>query len=292
MSEDMINKLKEIEEIYKLLTGKPDPEQEEQAQKDLLQKYSDLKKNVVSEHGDYPLIVEIYTRLEKWDPLESWFTEEKELQIKIKQLLIKNQIIQDTREITKETEILQKEEENKPETIEQPPAGKPVVRFRLAPPEIKIPHTASPKRKITPSTHNDSSIENEEPSQDQEKQVISKPIETQEHTVKPTQQPLNQIPKIKINLTASKQETKSILNEPSKETKQKILEEQPKIEKASEKPQKVPLQPVVQKIPPISINEIQFKPKNPKEPSSNPNQIKKEDMKLDETKQQRPTIQP
>ena len=75
-------------EIYEMLISQPTPEEEEQAQRDLLVILKDVK-DMLGDFDQFHELDELYQTISNWDTLESWFYEISGLEEKLVQFLSK-----------------------------------------------------------------------------------------------------------------------------------------------------------------------------------------------------------
>ncbi len=75
-------------EIYEMLISQPTPEEEEQAQRDLLNILKDVK-DMLGDFDQFNELDELYQTISNWDTLESWFYEISGLEEKLVQFLSK-----------------------------------------------------------------------------------------------------------------------------------------------------------------------------------------------------------
>ncbi len=87
MNESLKKNLQQLKEIYLLLTGTPEPEEEEKAQKDLLDLFKAIKGNEGLDESAITQIEQISTTIENWDTLEKWFVEVEGLSDQLKEFL-------------------------------------------------------------------------------------------------------------------------------------------------------------------------------------------------------------
>ncbi|MCP4760626.1 MAG: hypothetical protein GY870_02520 [archaeon] len=113
MSEKFIQDLDKLEEIYNLLLGEPDPDEEEEAQQQLVKLFQSLINNSGQNADFKPLLEETFNIIQKWDTLEHWFKEVPNLSENIGKILGKP-------EIEEKAEVLEKTESEKDEDIEKP----------------------------------------------------------------------------------------------------------------------------------------------------------------------------
>ena len=75
-------------EIYEMLISQPTPEEEEEAQRDLLVILRDVK-DMLGDFDQFNELDELYKIISDWDTLESWFNEINELEEKLVKFLSK-----------------------------------------------------------------------------------------------------------------------------------------------------------------------------------------------------------
>ena len=86
LSEETQTILSQLLQIYQLLVNQPDPEEEEEAQKKLLNLLTDLEGQLDSPEL-WEQVKTLKTIVEKWDTLESWYTEVEKLDVLFKEML-------------------------------------------------------------------------------------------------------------------------------------------------------------------------------------------------------------
>lgn len=86
LSEETQTILGQLLQIYQLLVNQPDPEEEEEAQKELLNLLTDLEGQLDSPEL-WEQVKALKTIVEKWDTLESWYTEVEKLDVLFKEML-------------------------------------------------------------------------------------------------------------------------------------------------------------------------------------------------------------
>jgi len=172
-------------EIYEMLISQPTPEEEEEAQRDLLVILRDVK-DQFGEIDQFNELDELYQIISDWDTLESWFDEIDELEEKLVQFLSKFRHVKKRKDKKKnlipESEIYKEKEsridktlqtaekkmkslmtrdslihvdEPQPahiETVSQPPS--PHLKSKLVAPKIVIPPVMAPKKRIDPNSMN------------------------------------------------------------------------------------------------------------------------------------------
>ncbi len=191
MNPELQNSLEEIKKIFLILTGTPEPEEEEQAQKDLLRIFENLI-NLVDDEQSKNLASELKTIISNWDTLEQWFTEVEGLSNKLRDLLSiytmldsskteesqddilpqgdtdkdeideKQQQMNDLEARMKELEekerLLKQKEmelEKKEKSMTQqssPPKLTSSLSSKLAVPKISVPKVSAPKQIVKPSS--------------------------------------------------------------------------------------------------------------------------------------------
>ena len=93
MSEEELTKLlNRLSDIFMLLTGQPEPEQEEEAQKELVPLLKDLI-SVGNREDLKPQVEELFEIVSKWDTLEKWFSEVEGLSEKMQFVLMNYGIV-------------------------------------------------------------------------------------------------------------------------------------------------------------------------------------------------------
>ncbi|UYP48273.1 hypothetical protein NEF87_004558 [Candidatus Lokiarchaeum ossiferum] len=85
---DNLPNLETVLELYINLCGKPEPEEEEEAQKNLVPIFNQWLENIKENDGYYSDIQEIYNMISNWDTLESWFFEIPFLKQKLGEFLL------------------------------------------------------------------------------------------------------------------------------------------------------------------------------------------------------------
>jgi len=172
-------------EIYEMLISQPTPEEEEEAQRDLLVILRDVK-DQFGEIDQFNELDELYQIISDWDTLESWFDEIDELEEKLVKFLSKFRHVKKRKDKKKnlipESEVYKEKESridrtlhtaekkmknlmtrdslihvDEPlpahiETVSQSPS--PHLKSKLVAPKIIIPPVMAPKKRIEPSSMN------------------------------------------------------------------------------------------------------------------------------------------
>jgi hypothetical protein len=109
MSEEELTKLlNRLSDIFMLLTGQPEPEQEEEAQKELVPLLRDLI-SVGNREDLKPQVEELFEIVSKWDTLEKWFSEVEGLSEKMQFVLMNYGIVSEGAPQEEHTEEVQQE---------------------------------------------------------------------------------------------------------------------------------------------------------------------------------------
>ena len=176
-----------IRDHYQKLTSNPEPEEEEDAQKDLTKLFSQLMPHLEEDTELYSCAYDLTKIISAWDTLESWFDEVEELQEKMKNFLVKSDVSMEekvdkqqgiekssNKEKTNNDEFSKKEEElrKKAEELAQleeklkqqqaqlniqqkpikPHPEKPKITTKLMAPKITLPKIMKPDKFITPNS--------------------------------------------------------------------------------------------------------------------------------------------
>ncbi|MHA1647734.1 MAG: hypothetical protein ACTSVU_00355 [Promethearchaeota archaeon] len=80
--ENAQGEIKKLDDIYQILIHRPQPEEEEAAQRDMVPLFIAIHKKLPEDSELVPLIGDLMTISQNWDPLEFWFIEMSELKEK------------------------------------------------------------------------------------------------------------------------------------------------------------------------------------------------------------------
>ena len=184
--------------LYNLLIGEPKPEEEEDAQKELVQIFSDLVSGIEdSSHKEQAQV--LLTKVQKWDTLEKWFKEvnglkelmadfleslginvespdkitegdlnsaenmefDDSLKQKVLEMEAKLKALEEKERLLEEKEkkLMALEKQQTENQEESKPAPSLHLKSKLMVPKVEIPRVTSPKKKIAPSTQPDAQPE-------------------------------------------------------------------------------------------------------------------------------------
>jgi hypothetical protein len=190
IDEILSEEIDQLETTYELLMNKPQPEQEEEAQKDLVVLFEKMLSKVgeIPEHSSK--IKELHDIVKKWDTLDQWFSEVEGLADKMRAYLSQFLIVKEPKspapiangsaetksngevdayqkrmdDLEEKMHLLEEREKNLQEKEaalqkkENASAVKPVkatnsgLKSKLLAPKLKIPLVKTPKKIIRPST--------------------------------------------------------------------------------------------------------------------------------------------